>query len=210
MSELPWIKSYPAGVRWDAELPTMPVPQILANAVERWPDQAVIDFMGRKISYRELDQLSDRAAAGLQKLGVGLGVHVGLYLPNTPHYIVCFFGVLKAGGVVVNYSPLDAEKVLAHKVEDSETDIIVTLDLQAMLPQMERHFRITDDACIEMDFPDWGALRERFVTLARSDTRENAAASVQALVRASRSNAVVNFALTSRLRFEVKCGASFR
>ena len=138
MSELPWIKSYPAGVRWDAELPTMPVPQILANAVEGWPDQAVIDFMGRKISYRELDQLSDRAAAGLQKLGVGLGVHVGLYLPNTPHYIVCFFGVLKAGGVVVNYSPLDAEKVLAHKVEDSETDIIVTLDLQAMLPQMER------------------------------------------------------------------------
>jgi len=138
VSDFPWIKSYPAGVRWDAELPTMALPQILDTAAARWPEQTVIDFMGREVSYRELDQLSDRAAAGLQKLGVGPGVHVGLYLPNTPHYIVCFFGVLKAGGVVVNYSPLDAEKVLAHKVEDSETDIMVTLDLQAMLPQMER------------------------------------------------------------------------
>src|SRR5207253_813209 len=91
-----------------------------------------------RIGYRELKALTDRAAAGFRRLGVKPGVHVGLYLPNTPHYIVAFFGVLKAGGVVVNYSPLDAEKVLAHKVDDSETDIMVTLDLQAMLPQMER------------------------------------------------------------------------
>ena len=66
------------------------------------------------------------------------GVHVGLYLPNTPHYPIAFFGVLKAGGTVVNYSPLDAERVLEHKVEDSETDILVTLDLAALYPQMAR------------------------------------------------------------------------
>jgi long-chain acyl-CoA synthetase len=36
------------------------------------------------------------------------GIHVGLYLPNTPHYVIAFFGVMKAGGTVVNYSPLDA------------------------------------------------------------------------------------------------------
>jgi carbamoyltransferase len=51
-----------------------------------------------------------------------------------------------------------------------------------LLPEMARHFRITEDACIEMDFTDWETLRERFVTLAKMDTRENAAASVQALV----------------------------
>jgi long-chain acyl-CoA synthetase len=138
VSEFPWIKSYPAGVRWDAPLPTMPVPRILDSAAAQWPERSVIDFMGRQFSYRELDQLTDRAAAGFQRLDVGPGVHVGLYLPNTPHYIVCFFGVLKAGGTVVNYSPLDAEKVLAHKVEDSQTDIMVTLDLKAMIPQMDR------------------------------------------------------------------------
>ena len=97
-----------------------------------------IDFMGRVLSYREFGALADRAAKGLQTLGVGPGVHVGLYLPNSPHYPIAFFGVLKAGGTVVNYSPLDAERVLEHKVEDSQTDILVTLDLAALYPQMAR------------------------------------------------------------------------
>jgi long-chain acyl-CoA synthetase len=136
MTDFPWIKFYPAGVRWDAELPIMPVHQILDRAVEKWANNTALDFMGRKISYRELQHLVDRAAKGFQQLGVGPGVHVGLYLPNTPHYPISFFGVLKAGGTVVNYSPLDAEKVLEHKIEDSETDFMVTLDLAALYPQM--------------------------------------------------------------------------
>ncbi len=138
MPDYPWIHSYPAGVRWDADLPLMPVPQLLDDAARRWPDQPAIEFAGRILSYAELGELSDRAARGLQQLGVGPGVHVGLYLPNTPHYAIAFFGVLKAGGVVVNYSPLDAERVLAHKIEDSETDLLVTLDLATLYPQMAR------------------------------------------------------------------------
>ncbi len=138
MAEHPWIKSYPKGVRWDAELRLMPVQQLLDDAVKRWPENPAIEFMGRTLTYREFGELANRAAKGFQNLGVGPGVHVGLYLPNTPHYPIAFFGVLKAGGTVVNYSPLDAERVLAHKVEDSETDFLVTLDLAALYPQMER------------------------------------------------------------------------
>jgi long-chain acyl-CoA synthetase len=119
----PWIKSYPNGVRWDAELETMPLAQILERSAAKWPTNPALDFMNRKFSYLELSDLTNQAAKGFQKLGVRPGVHVGLYLPNTPHYIIAFFGVMKAGGTVVNYSPLDAEKVLEHKVEDSETDI---------------------------------------------------------------------------------------
>lgn len=138
MTTQPWTKSYPPGVRWDADIPLMPVQQILEDAAARWPDSPAVDFMGKRISYRELDELASHAAAGFQKLGVGPGIHVGLYLPNTPHYLISFFGVLKAGGTVVNYSPLDAEKVLEHKVEDSQTDIMVTLDLALLYPQMAR------------------------------------------------------------------------
>ena len=138
MAEHPWIKSYPDGVRWDAELPLMPVQQLLDDAVKRWPDHPALEFMGRVISYSEFGHLVSRAAKGLQQLGVGPGVHVGLFLPNTPHYPIAFFAVLKAGGTVVNYSPLDAERVLAHKIEDSETDILVTLDLALLYPQMAR------------------------------------------------------------------------
>jgi long-chain acyl-CoA synthetase len=138
MSAPAWIKSYPEGVSWDAPLPRMPVPQILDDAAARWPDLPAVDFMGRVLSYREVAALADRAAKGLQALGVGPGVKVGLYLPNCPQYIAAFFGVLKAGGIVVNYSPLDADRVLEHKVEDSETDVLITLDLATLYPQMAR------------------------------------------------------------------------
>jgi len=134
----PWVKNYPQGVRWDAEIPTCTLETILERSVERWPDRAAIDFMGHKITYRQLGALTDRAAAGLQKLGVKPGVHVGLYLGNTPHYFVAFFGVMKAGGTVVNYSPLDTVKALEHKIADSETDIMLTLNVPQLLPQMQQ------------------------------------------------------------------------
>lgn len=136
MSAHPWIHSYPPGVHWDAHLETSPVQELLTYAAGKWPANAALEFMGRRITYAELDNYVDRAAKGFQALGVKPGVHVGLFLPNSPHYPIAFFGVLRAGGVVVNYSPLDAEKVLEHKVEDSETDILVTLDLAALYPQM--------------------------------------------------------------------------
>ena len=94
--------------------------------------------MNKRMTYAELDALANRAAAGFQKLGVGPGVHVGLFLPNTPHYVIAFFGVLKAGGAVVNYSPLDALPTLQLKVKDSETDILVSLDLASLYPQAEK------------------------------------------------------------------------
>jgi AMP-binding enzyme len=101
MESQPWVGSYPPGVRWDAEIPLMPVQEILEQSARKWPDQPATEFMGCRISYRELESLANRAARGLQQLGVGPGVHVGLYLPNTPHYLIAFFGVLKAGGTVV-------------------------------------------------------------------------------------------------------------
>jgi long-chain acyl-CoA synthetase len=138
MAKHPWLRSYPAGVDWTAPVAVAPVPQILDDAVAKWGDRPAIDFMGREITYRELGALVDRTAKGLQAIGVGPGSHVGLYLPNTPHTVISFFAILEAGGVVVNYSPLDAETVLEHKVEDSETDFIITLNLPTLYPQMER------------------------------------------------------------------------
>ncbi|MFT7772186.1 long-chain-fatty-acid--CoA ligase [Roseateles sp.] len=133
-----WPRHYPPGMRWDAPLPATPADGLLRDAVRRWPDRPALDFMGEVIDYRHFGHLVDRLAAGLQQFGVGPGVHVGLYLPNTPHYAIAFFAVLTAGGTVVNYLPLDAERVLAHKVEDSRTDILFTLDLTTLYPQMSR------------------------------------------------------------------------
>jgi long-chain acyl-CoA synthetase len=137
MPDAPWIASYPSPARWDAPLELGPVADILDGAAREFGDRPAVDFMGRRATYRELHALANRAAKGFQQLGVRPGVHVGLYMPNTPHYLIAFFGVLKAGGTVVNYSPLDAAQVLEHKIEDSETAILVTLDVPPLLPQME-------------------------------------------------------------------------
>src|SRR5450432_3859499 len=137
MSIQPWVKSYPAHVRSNAPLELSSVQSVLENAAERFGGRPALDFMNKRTTYAELDALANRAAVGFQKLGVGPGVHVGLFLPNTPHYVIAFFGVLKAGGVVVNYSPLDALSTLQLKVEDSETDILVALDVASLYPQAE-------------------------------------------------------------------------
>ncbi|MFT3800714.1 MAG: long-chain fatty acid--CoA ligase [Burkholderiaceae bacterium] len=136
MSDKPWIASYPPGMRWDLAIKPTAVQQILDDTVARFGDRPAIDFMGKNLSYKELGALTDRGAKGLQALGVGPGVHVGIFLPNSPHTIIAFFSILKAGGTVVNYSPLDAAKVLEHKIEDSQTDFLFTLDLAALYPQM--------------------------------------------------------------------------
>jgi long-chain acyl-CoA synthetase len=140
MAEHPWIQSYPAGTSWSAPLRTMPLAHLLDDTVRRWPDRSALRVGNRKISYRELAVFADRMAHGLQRLGVKGGTHVGLFLPNTAHYMVAFFAVLKAGGTVVTYSPLDAGTVLQHKVEDSQTKFIVTLDLPELYSTMNAIF----------------------------------------------------------------------
>ena len=86
--------------------------------------------------YRTFDDLAGRMAKGLQALGVGPGVHVGLHLPNTPHYVIGFFAVMLAGGRVVNFSPLAAPRELKYQVVDSEVQIMVTLGLPTLYPQV--------------------------------------------------------------------------
>ena len=136
MSERPWLKSYPKGVAAEPALEISSVDEILRGAARRWPDHYALDFMGRRIRYRELDELVCKAAKGFEALGAGPGVKIGLYLPNCPQYPIAFFGALRTGATIVNYSPLDAAQTLEHKIADSETTILVTLDLQALYPQI--------------------------------------------------------------------------
>jgi long-chain acyl-CoA synthetase len=102
---------------------------MLDRSVARFPDRAAIDFMGRVTSWRALGAAVDRAAAGLQALGVVKGTRVALCLPNTPYYPILFFATLKAGGIVVNVNPLYVERELTHLIEDSGAEIIATCDI---------------------------------------------------------------------------------
>lgn len=139
----PWLSTYPPGVSWDMKFPDLGVTDLLAKAVCNWGENTAIEFEGSLISYKRLDELSDRLARGLQALGIGVGSHVGLLLPNCPHYVISFFAVLKLGATIVNYSPLDVAKVISHKVKDSDTDVLITLDVPELYPQARNALETT-------------------------------------------------------------------
>jgi long-chain acyl-CoA synthetase len=128
----PWLSQYPRNVDWLLDIPVRPVYALIDGAVESFPENPFLDFFGRQYTYAQAARLIARAAAGFQKLGVGKGTKVGLFLPNSPYSVICYYAILKAGGTVVNYDPLSAERQLIRQIEDSQTEILITLDLAAL------------------------------------------------------------------------------
>jgi long-chain acyl-CoA synthetase len=118
-----------------------PLFDLLDEAVARHGPLPCTYFLGKTLSYAEIGRLTDEAAAGLQRLGVKKGTKVGLFLPNTPTFIVYFFAVLKAGGTVVNYNPLYTVSELAGQVKDSDTELMVTLDLKVLFDKVDALLR---------------------------------------------------------------------
>ena len=128
-------------------IPLLPVTAILDATVRRCPDRPALDFLGRKTSYAELARLVERATRGFQQLGVRKGTRVGLCLPNCPYYVVCYFAILKSGGIVVNFNPLYVERELKHQIEDSGATIMVTLDIHQIYPKVAAMLEAT--SCLE-------------------------------------------------------------
>ncbi len=134
--ERPWNRSYPAGIAWDEPVLREPLYLALDRAVAEYGARPCLDFLGRAYSYAEIGVLVARAAKGLQDLGVGKGTRVALFLPNTPYYVVCYFAVMKLGGIVVNVNPLYAEEEVHELLADSGAEFAVTLDLKLLLPKL--------------------------------------------------------------------------
>jgi long-chain acyl-CoA synthetase len=150
----PWEKSYPPGVRWDSPLEITTLTALLERAVHRFAAKTAIEYRDNEISYSELGRTTEALAAGLFELGVKPGTSVALYLPNTPYHPYFFFAVLKAGGHIVHLSPLDAERELAHKLDNCGAKMVVTTNVGALLPMAQKlkaqrlfeHLIVCDDA----------------------------------------------------------------
>lgn len=138
-----WLKTYPQNVNWHARLTPKPLYALLDEAERRWPEARAIDFMGKHYTYHELAEDVSRIATGLQKMGIKRGVKVGLCLPNCPQAVIAYFAILKAGGTVVNFSPLYSAKELAHQINDSGTEVMITLALQATYPKVAENLGTT-------------------------------------------------------------------
>jgi len=137
-ANLPWAKKYPASVDWSAKLPSRPLYEILDDAVMQYPDHIFVDFMSKFYTYREIGDLVARAAKGLQDLGVKKGDRVGLFLPNSPYYVVMYFATLKIGGIVVNFNPLYADREVEHQINDSGATIMATIDVPSCYDKLAK------------------------------------------------------------------------
>ena len=127
MSDHPWLDHYDPPVPKTLEYPEEPLYHFLEKSAEKYPDQPCTIFKGAKISYREMNELTDRLAAGLAELGIKKGDRVGLFIPNTPQFVMAYFAVLKIGGVVVATNPLYSPKEIEHQANDSGMEVMIVM-----------------------------------------------------------------------------------
>jgi long-chain acyl-CoA synthetase len=138
--ERPWLKHYEAGVPANLSYPDITLHQVLSNSARRYSDRPALEFYGRCLTYRELEDFTARFATALIQFGIQKGDRVAVMLPNMPQTLIAYFGTLKAGACVVQMNPLYVAREIVEQLRDSGAETIVALDqfyprIQEAMPQ---------------------------------------------------------------------------
>ena len=123
----PWYAHYDPGVPKEAPAPRL-LPEALAETARRFPKKVALEFLGRRLTYAALWREVEAFAKGLQEAGLKPGDRVALMLPNSPQFVIAFYGTLLAGGVGVNVNPLYTPRELRHQLADAGAETLVILD----------------------------------------------------------------------------------
>ena len=130
----PWLKFYDKHVPANLQYPDKTFWEALEPAFKAFPDRVGLHYMGTPFTYKQLDEMSNRFANLLKKIGLKKGDTVGINLPNLPAYYIGLVGIQKAGCVVTGVSPLLTAEELNHQLKDSGAKVLVTLD--ALYPRV--------------------------------------------------------------------------
>lgn len=125
----PWLQDYPADMPETIDYEVKPLYEALSRAAKDFPDRKAVSFIGKELTYAQIDDAAQRLATMLQSKGLQKGDRVSLMLPNCPQYVISFYAVLYAGGTVVQTNPLYTEHELENLITDSGAKIVITLDL---------------------------------------------------------------------------------
>jgi long-chain acyl-CoA synthetase len=128
-SKKPWIVHYDKGVQPSLIYQDITFSEMFSETVKQFADKTALIYMGRKLSFIEVDVIANRLALFLQKSGLAPGDVVGLHLPNIPAHYIGIIAVQKAGMVSTGLSPLLTTAELAHQLNDSGTKLIMTVDV---------------------------------------------------------------------------------
>lgn len=125
----PWLKFYEEGVPEHVDYESTCLPEFLKRSAQDFPDHMALLFQGYKVTFAQLQEMVDRFATCLHDLGVRKGDSVAILLPNVIPCVVSYYAVLKIGGIVVMNNPLYSDRELLHQFNDSQSKILITLDL---------------------------------------------------------------------------------
>ena len=128
-ADRPWLGAYPQGVPADINVDQYPsLVHLMEESFGKFASRPAYSFMGKELSYAQVDSLSQAFAAYLQGLGLVKGDRVAIMMPNVPQYPVAVAGILRAGMVVVNVNPLYTARELEHQLKDSGAKAIVIIE----------------------------------------------------------------------------------
>lgn len=128
MDRKPWLTQYDEQIPYTlAPYPDHGFHEFLEQSAARFPDRPCTLFKGRVVTYREMNAQADRIAAGLVAMGVKKGDRIGLLVPNTPQFVMAFYGILKAGAVVVATNPLYTPHEMAHQLKDAGVETVIVM-----------------------------------------------------------------------------------
>ncbi len=129
-----WLKSYAPGVPTEFDFEPIALHKALKATAQRFPDRPALNFMGKLITYSELQDLTERFSAGLASLGVGQGSKVALVTPNLVQTVVAIYAALRLGAVAIPNNPLYTDRELTHQLQDSGSEYVVAWD--TLVPRM--------------------------------------------------------------------------
>jgi long-chain acyl-CoA synthetase len=125
--ERPWLAHYDEGLPADITTEFTDALAMFRAGVARNPDGDAIRYFDGRISYRELDALTDSFAVALLDGGFARGDRVALYLQNVPQFVIGLVGTWKAGGIAVSINPMNRERELELLLTDSGAAVLVCL-----------------------------------------------------------------------------------
>ncbi|HPV42903.1 MAG TPA: AMP-binding protein [Spirochaetota bacterium] len=125
----PWLKNYDKNVAPGLTYEEKSFAEKFAETVAKYPDKTALIYMGRSLTFREVDELSNRLANYLIASGLRPDDVVGLHLPNIPANYIGVIGVQKAGCVSTGLSPLLTASEMQHQLIDSGTKVVITVDI---------------------------------------------------------------------------------
>ncbi len=128
MEHRPWFKHYDKGVPHSlAPYPEHPLHTFLENSARDFPNHTAVLFKGHRVTYRELNEATDRLAAALAALGVKKGDRVVIFMPNSAQFVISYYAILKAGGIVVATNPLYSPREMEHQFNDCGAEIALVM-----------------------------------------------------------------------------------